>query len=110
MFSRLLFAGLLGLAGMRGVNGQCYTFSSGKAASLTVNLPNLPAMTMGHSPKRAIFPVRRMVQPARSKERSTLDPFFSSGGDRTCHPDEGAVRDQWSRNRRRYSDSSDGAR
>jgi uncharacterized protein (TIGR03437 family) len=47
MFSRLLFAGLLGLAGMRGVNGQCYTFSSGKAASLTVNLPNLPAMTMG---------------------------------------------------------------
>ena len=54
--------------------------------------------------------VRGMAKPAWSKERSTLGPFFSLGGDRTCHPDEGAVRDQWSRNRRRYSASSDGAR
>jgi uncharacterized protein (TIGR03437 family) len=46
MFNRLLFASLLAAAGIRGVHGRCYTFSSGNAASLTVNLPNLPAPTL----------------------------------------------------------------
>ncbi len=41
-----LLACFLLLIGVRFANAQCYTFSSGSAASLTINITNLPSPTM----------------------------------------------------------------
>ncbi len=43
---QLFLACVLALAGVRGANAQCYRFSSGTAASLTINITNLPAPTI----------------------------------------------------------------